>query len=357
MLGNSFTLSNGLKISCDFLSFTLSQNVLTDDILSSFGLNRDDFVKLPKGAYGYKSVLQYHGYNIRILFDGSENMGIHFDISGSALEHFLSLFKETLSTDTSFGKGYELDFDDTVLICLLKLINSLGKITRFDLCCDDLGCNYFSVSDIVQYEKDQRIRTKFKYYEYDESKYCKNPCGNTVYFGSPKSDIRLRIYDKQLERNRQLDENNKISTPWVRWEFQFRGSRAASVCNLITSGYSLGFVFSGVLKNYFSLINPDDSNISRCSLVSLYSDFLNGIEKLLLSLPVPEPSLSKRERWFNKQCLPTFLGLYIANGGNFDFLIPKISYSLNKLENDPVFKAFVEPDILEAVSYDFESLS
>ena len=75
-------LNNGLSCSVDWLSFTVEQYSDLETCLSDFGFSMGDFYESPRGANGYKKMLMYYGFSIRVLYDGNDNMGIHFDVSG-----------------------------------------------------------------------------------------------------------------------------------------------------------------------------------------------------------------------------------------------------------------------------------
>ena len=50
MEGNLITLSNGLVVSVDWLSFTVMSTADVVDVLDMFGYVMDDFTRMPKGA-------------------------------------------------------------------------------------------------------------------------------------------------------------------------------------------------------------------------------------------------------------------------------------------------------------------
>ncbi len=109
MQDNKLLLSNGLAASIDWISFTVMQLNDVLDVIEFMGFSSNDFTEMLTGANGYKSRIQHNTQNIKILYDGANNdMGIHVDISGSAIAVLLATYKETLATITPFGKGYDL---------------------------------------------------------------------------------------------------------------------------------------------------------------------------------------------------------------------------------------------------------
>ena len=53
MEGNLITLSNGLVVSVDWLSFTVMSTADVVDVLDMFGYVMDDFTRMPKGASAF----------------------------------------------------------------------------------------------------------------------------------------------------------------------------------------------------------------------------------------------------------------------------------------------------------------
>ena len=139
MQGNLISLPNGLTVSVDWLSFTVMSTGNLVDVLDMFGYVMEDFIRMPKGARGYKTMYRLNGFPVSVLCDGAPNMGIHIDISGTAISEFLRSYSESLKVATPFRGGYDIDFDSTFLISLLELIRDNGHVTRLDIAIDDLG--------------------------------------------------------------------------------------------------------------------------------------------------------------------------------------------------------------------------
>ena len=71
--------------------------------------------------------------------------------------------------------------------------------------------------------------------------------GQTVQFGSPKSDTLIRIYDKARERNCPAGNH------WIRCELQLRRERAASFIQLLQA---IGEAYCGMMMNYLWFVEP-----------------------------------------------------------------------------------------------------
>lgn len=285
MQENKVNVNNGLVVGIDWLSFTVHANYTIDEVIEFMGFDLRQFRNMPNGSHGYKHMKKRE--NISVLYDGAENMGIHINIAGSSIATLLEAYKETLSVNSPFGKAYEL-WEETTLSRFLSEILKIGHLTRIDLAIDDYGTNYYSTDEIVTKCKNGQIVSKWRTSQNNEENVIADnkKVGHTVYFGSTQSDIRMRIYDKQLEQNKGLSvgDGKYINEKWTRWELQLRGERADSIAKLLSNNSPLGEVTIGVLANYFRIIRLDDSNKSRCSLESSWECFINDVRKLKITV-------------------------------------------------------------------------
>lgn len=314
MKNNQVLLHNNLTASIDWLSFTVHELPTPDSVIEFMGFDSTLFQEMPNGANGYKSMRKYE--NISVLYDGRENMGIHVNVTGSSVGIVLDSFESVCSSDVPFGS-------DTVLSRFLSELLEIGKVTRIDLAIDDLGGKYFSLTDIEHMIDNHQVVSKWR-----SSRHLKEctindneKIGHTIYFGSSQSEVLLRIYDKQLERNKGLSANNEryCSDKWVRWELQLKGDRAIATSQHLASGLLIGQVAIGILSNYFRIIELDDSNRSRCSLNPLWEEFVDSVEKLKITLEKKEKSLDEQQEYFERQYGRTVALLYAKELGDSDY--------------------------------------
>ena len=100
--------------------------------------------------------------------------------------------------------------------------------------------------------------------------------GRTMYFGSQSSDVRFRLYDKKLERNR-----DDISSSWYRFELQFRRSSSldfvANYVRAVDSGCTIGEIFAAFVGDRISVRerNYADSNYRRWAVADWWQRFVN----------------------------------------------------------------------------------
>lgn len=230
----------------DWFSFTSK----IDDALSIINLLGIDptLFRTVKGARGYLDREYYEG--ISIHHGGREE--VWCEMSGQGCRAF-----------ETFGTGAW----DT----LLELCSGSGyHITRLDVAFDD----HSGVLNLDKLYRDcvsENFVSRFNAWQA-----MKSSEGITIYHGSPKSDVRFRIYDKAKERKREEEGH------WVRFEIQMRDDRAQQFVNLMLL-QPIGTVFVGVLNNYLRYVQrTSDSNNRRWPTRKYWRDFIGCAEKFSL---------------------------------------------------------------------------
>ena len=327
-------LENGLRVSFDWFSFTVLEAPYCNDIigaLSLFGLLPSDFEIMPNGGKGYKSMMRLSGQQVYIYYNGSEDMGIHFEVRGSSIVNFLQYYSESISFDCPFGECRDIDISSSLMREFINTVLEHGKFSRIDLAVDNIGSIFYTPAEVNALHMQQCIVSRsrsFTYYEKTDSSSVVN--GSTFYIGTRSSDIMLRVYDKQAEQNTKHPANPIIS-PWVRWELECKGKKVNAVAQNLASGKGLGTVAMGVLSNYIRIIDMDNNNRSRCSTSTKWDAFLCGIERLALTVPEAEKSLEKSETYLNKQYAPTIALLVMRDDGRYTSLMKIIDSGKKRL--------------------------
>lgn len=267
----------------DWLTFTTK--VLTpDQLIDNLGLSSVPWL-IRAGHNGYKTAKYYGG--MWILFDGHcDSMGVCCEFSGQGCRQYETSGDKPLS---------ELAF-------YIASHSDLYNVTRVDIAYDDVdqeGSGLLDVCLIDKLAREDMYISKFRGKSGSWSGIHSEdgivlPLAYSVYFGSPRSDVRFRIYDKAQERG-GLDYH------WVRFEIQLRDDKAASF--LCASG-SVGYNFFGVVNNYLRFIVPSatDTNRRRWSSPDWWTNFLQHLEKIsLYTRKDIEYNLNRLERYIFEQ--------------------------------------------------------
>lgn len=249
----------------DWLSFTLkvdNPRIVT----AMLGLDELPW-ESTKGARGYRDRLYFNA--ISIHFNGRPDMGVWCEMSGQGCRAF-----ETLTT----LKGGWDELFRTIVI-------SHANITRLDVACDD-HIGLLDIDQLIQDTRSKEYVSKSDYWEIVESSK-----GQTLQFGSPQSDVLIRIYDKARERNCAPGEH------WIRCELQLRRERAIAFTRL---GLSIGQGFCGVVVNYLRFVDPVDNDVNkwRWPIKDYWGEFLCNAEAIrIYEAPGLEYNIDRCERY------------------------------------------------------------
>lgn len=233
----------------DWLTFT-SHSDSPESIMLLLGLKDVPWQKMDKGRNGYRQ--RYFFENISILYDGAENMGVCVDMSGTGCRAF-----ESYSS---------INWNE--LMQILYFNTDDYNVTRLDMAFDD----HTGILDIDQIRDDtddhlyvSKSRTwKVEY----------GSAGTTIYHGSPKSNMYIRIYDKAAERDLE-------GVHWIRVELQMRDEIASGFIDGLMI-HPVGDQFRGVLYNYLRYVQDPgtDVNMSRWPMTFYWSDLIAGIGQI-----------------------------------------------------------------------------
>lgn len=233
----------------DWLTFT-SHCDSPESIMVMLGLKHVPWQKMDRGRNGYRQ--RYFYENISILYDGAENMGVCVDMSGTGCRAF-----ETYST---------INWKE--LMEILHYNSSDYNVTRLDMAFDD-HTGILDI-DVLKDDTDAHMyvsRSRKWKVDYGSE-------GMTIYHGSPRSDMYIRIYDKAAER--QLE-----NVHWIRVELQMRDDIAQGfIAGLMQ--HDTGTQFRGVLHNYLRYVKqPDvDTNMSRWPMTDYWAELLEGVQRI-----------------------------------------------------------------------------
>lgn len=218
------------------------------------------------------------------------DMGICVNLSGTGCRAF-----ETYGSGDWF-KLFSFLFRDTSCVARDQHKFKSYNITRLDLAYDD----HIGMLDILEIAKDTRDRHYISRSKKTDIHWSDDQevdiQGLTVQFGSNKSDVKIRIYDKAAERG--FDDRH-----WVRCELQLRDQRALVAAQELVNHKHIGQTTAGILRNYLTFRVPNnDSNPSRWPLAPYWDRLLMDMEKISLWIsPGEEYNFSKTEHWLCKQ--------------------------------------------------------
>lgn len=220
----------------DWLQFTIPFPFTLEQVYELLKIPKDEFKDMPRGLYSYTK--QKAAGDIRILYEGNSDMGIHIQLSGQGCRQY-----ETY---------YEADW-----LALFGRIDAAGgKWARLDIAVDDIRYNdsppYFRLRQLIAKVKRNECKSKFKTARRVETLEIGGgkSKGQTIYFGSSQSDIQVRAYEKDLERLNAGKELEQNLTAWNRVEIQMCDERAENAILAILTGFPPGEIAFGILSHY-----------------------------------------------------------------------------------------------------------
>lgn len=257
---------------------TYEIDYLVKDVL---GLSYNDF-EITYPLYGYTKAIKCG--NIRVLYNSvfGDSMGVHIQFSGKGCREYEKM------------EGF-----DWIQFFLDLEVRFRPKYTRVDIAIDDN--KYLDMKKIIWYLERGYVSTRFKSYKLlNEKKINGEELGKTVYLGSRKSDIYMRIYDKNIESDGFINA--------VRLEIVFKDENANNFIRSLWSienFNSLEFITNKVLNYYVRFIRPNNEvkkNKSRVENAEWWSEFLITLEKMSLGKSKERVTLARIINWMEKQC-------------------------------------------------------
>ncbi|RJQ44981.1 MAG: replication initiation factor domain-containing protein [Gaiellales bacterium] len=201
-----------------------------------------------------------------------------------------------------------------------------GKVTRIDCALDDRK-GLVSLAQVEAALEAGQVVTHADDIEGLNKKSIRNKCrqkGATLYIGSPKSQTRLRIYDKRLElqqRHRPDWENFGI-----RWELQLKEERANACAQTLACLEEPDWheFVVGLLRSYvdFRDIADDDPDWVRyqAPLLPWWAELTEGFRKSRLIVQKETRSLEDAKQWVSRSLAPMLAVLAVAPGAGEEWL-------------------------------------
>ena len=234
------------QILVDWLTFSSKIDSI-ESAQQLLGLTEVTWQHMERGRNGYRQRIMFD--NISILYDGADDMGICVDITGTgcrALESF-----STRTWDDIFG----------------DILDDGYNISRLDMAYDD-HTGILDIDVLQDDTDDHHYVSNFRKWkvEYGSD-------GVTIYHGSQRSDMLIRIYDKAAEQGLE-------GAHWVRVELQMRNNIASGfVAGTRTT--PIGEQFCGVLHNYLRYVVPTaDTNMSRWPMTAYWEQLLGDVRRI-----------------------------------------------------------------------------
>jgi len=316
-------LEKSLIACVDWVSITFFEVHFWQEVAHLLNVPESEFEECESGRNGYRKMVKCG--NILIMYDGnrsnsqgSQDMGIHLDISGQGCREYENRFSN--------------EWDWTHLFALL--LNFKIKFSRLDIALDDFF-GYFTLHQLYLKIRKGEISSKFKRWKNFESGSISTGeiDGQTIYLGT--DDIMFRFYDKKSERENKGYEISQEVTFWNRYEIQLRHQRANTAAYLLgNETFKIGQFAVGLFSEYVNvkIRNNNEKKKSRWKNTKWWDTFINGVEKVKLYQVPPEKNIVKSQRWLTNDVSTTLAMVYYAHDENSDIIKSLLNRGTSKLK-------------------------
>jgi replication initiation factor len=184
-----------------------------------------------------------------------------------------------------------------------------GHVTRIDCALDDRAC-LVPLSTVRDAVRIGQCLTRAERMQVIESGliHAQAKTGETLYFGSPKSQTLLRIYYKRLEL--QSKQREEWPDYGIRWELELKKERAnlCAACLVMIEETDWREYIVGLLRAYedFRDTTRDEEEDLRyrAPLLPWYAELTDGFRKGRLVVEKEEPSLPRVKQWIVESVAP-----------------------------------------------------
>lgn len=189
-------------------------------------------------------------------------------------------------------------------------------LARLDIACDDKPGEgeegILKFSTLFRHVMQRRYISLSRYVVYTSGS------EESIYFGSPKSDRRLRIYNKAIERD--------FDGHWIRAEFQLRNDAALSFYMRALELHSIGQAYQGMLFDFLRFTREvneaEGTNRSRLTVTRWWKSFCGNAKKIKgFYVGGLEYNLESLERYLGNQTSSSMKTYLAAHGGDVSGLV------------------------------------
>lgn len=277
------------KLLIDYITFSIKPVTAEwfdlDFVFDFLGLDVNEFTMIGPRMHYARCYVNQNGVNVyESVGSRVQEMGICVSMSGSGCRYFESHLK-----DGEFCRDSEIWVQ---FLRRLREFNFKGyavNISRIDIAADDKSSDGDYLLDLDNVESCANSRefvSQFRHMENYTSKHIMsgNITGRCIYFGSMKSAVCCRFYDKLAEQRmkyakdaEKLKELDGIKH-WTRMEFVFKKNQAIKLVNAMCDSPDFSLFYAKLVNGYVRFVEPDNENVTRCTMKSWWLRFIGTLQ-------------------------------------------------------------------------------
>lgn len=180
-------------------------------------------------------------------------------------------------------------------------------VTRLDIAIDDRNeTPYFTLPQLIHKARKEEYLCRSQTFDIRESRF-EETVAQTLYIGSPKSELRYRFYEKHKEQAKKTGLPLEHFGSWIRTELEMRKEIANEIASKM-GGFQLDFhdFAFGLLgeKLRFVVADKQDPKRSRWKTWRPWERFLGDVQALKLEIDRKTTTLWDTEKWLREAVAP-----------------------------------------------------
>lgn len=275
----------------------LNHHEVMDYILQ---FDRDMMTYENRGRFRYTGKWCFGGIELLTPPEDYPEMGYHLYLTGSAcrsLEIYL--------------RAQKRDWYSFFANCL----EYGGRFTRLDIAIDDRN-TYLDIREFNQKIKDGECVSKFRNRVLlDSGTTTGKDTGCTVNLGSEESSCCMVFYEKNYEQSKKTGLPLESFGAWNRYEVRVKHEAATNCVRELVKRRNICFIGLEIINYYIRVLvrNPNDANRSRWQTWEPWKQFVDGMDKLKLTMQPAPRTLEQKKQWIADYVAPTLKMIQIAD--------------------------------------------
>ena len=289
-----FNPDHALEMLFDYVRIRFPTNDVKHIITQVLRMKPEYFLYEDYGFYGYDA----HGYfgNIIVMASMDEERGILLELKGQGCRQFESIL-------LAQGRSWYKFFRDCLKEkCIFK---------RIDLAINDKA-DMLDIPSLARKCKNEECISVFRSFRNYRSGELtrrdeKENMGNTLYIGSPKSEVYFCIYEKDYEQYVKSGIELEDADVKNRFEIRLKNDRALHAINDLLAFEDVEKTTFAIINRYIRFVDRDaEKRRSQWETNEEWQWFIGNNRSQLRLTTKPEPySYERTLRWLHHQVAPT----------------------------------------------------
>lgn len=271
-------------------------------VANVLGIPYSEFTPVPKRKQHTEYTKCYEYGDIRVFTNERHDLNKPL-VEGCALE----LSGEGCRQLELILKSQNRTWQDFLEDCFKLGDTFYFKVNRIDIAIDDRNeTPYFTLPQLIRKARKSEYISRSGSFKVEESSFEKG-VAQTLYIGSPKSELRYRFYEKDKQLSKETGKPLEEIGSWIRIEIQMRREMAHYfVVQLARDRSDFDLFALELLNKKLRFVVPDkvDTNKSRWKTWRPWERFIGDVKDLKLVIERENQPLFSTEMWIKTSVAP-----------------------------------------------------